>query len=336
VPPGQGAYILEWALQVANLTDADAPKVTSISYGDTEIGFYNKFGDFSYVERMEVELAKMAVRGLTVVAGSGDAGASNVGEAGNDVSPTDPTCAPFRAFYPSSSPYVLSLSSTFLTTAYLPVCEQSMGPLPVQCTQVGERSVSLRDGLYWTTGGGFSNRTNNPTAKYQQRQVQNYLSTAAASGLLPPTAGGVWNAGGRGYPDIATLGHNLLFVFGGALGTVDGTSASGPVAAGLLTLINDALLNADLPTLGLVNPMLYALQAENPYAFNDVVMGSNFDGDWQPSCGAAYPSLCPYGFTTQPGWDPVSGLGTPNFPVIRDAALELLRAKVEARKQLQK
>jgi subtilase family serine protease len=28
---------------------------------------------------MEIELAKMAVRGLTVVAGSGDAGASNVG-----------------------------------------------------------------------------------------------------------------------------------------------------------------------------------------------------------------------------------------------------------------
>ena len=57
---------------------------------------------------------------------------SNVGEAGNDVSPTDPTCTPFRAFYPSSSPYVLSLSSTFLTTDYLPVCEQTMGPLPVQ------------------------------------------------------------------------------------------------------------------------------------------------------------------------------------------------------------
>jgi hypothetical protein len=129
IPPGQGAYILEWAVQVANLSDAEAPKVTSISYGDTEIGYFNKFGDFSYIERMEVELAKMAARGLTVVAGSGDAGASNVGEEGNDISPTDPTCTPFRAFYPSNSPYVLSLSSTFLTTAYLPVCEQRMGTL---------------------------------------------------------------------------------------------------------------------------------------------------------------------------------------------------------------
>ncbi len=60
------------------------------------------------------------------------------------------------------------------------------------------------------------------------------------------------------------------------------------------------------------------------------VMGSNFDGDWQPQCGA-YPSRCPFGFTTQPGWDPVSGLGSPNFPVIRDAVLTLMRAKRQAR-----
>jgi hypothetical protein len=201
VPPGQGAYILEWALLVSNLTNGAAPLVTSISYGDTEIGYFQKFGDFAYVKRMDVELAKMAARGLTVVAGSGDAGASNVGEAGNDISPTDVGCTPFRAFFPSSSPYVLSLSSTFLTTAYLPVCEQTMpGPLPVQCTQVGERSVSLRDGLYWTTGGGFSNRSDNTAAFYQQKALAGYLATAAAGGLLPPTAGGVWNQQGRGYP----------------------------------------------------------------------------------------------------------------------------------------
>ena len=125
-------------------------------------------------------------------------------------------------------------------------------------------------------------------------------------------------------PDISTLGHNLLFVLGGVLGTVDGTSASGPVAAGLLTLINDALLHQGLPPLGLVNPLLYSLAASQPAAFNDIVMGSNFDGDWQPQC-AQYDSLCPYGFTTQPGWDPVSGIGSPNFVVIRDAAVEMMR-----------
>jgi len=46
------AYILEWAMQIANTTSP--PLVTSISYGDTEDGYFNKFGDYSYIARMEV------------------------------------------------------------------------------------------------------------------------------------------------------------------------------------------------------------------------------------------------------------------------------------------
>jgi hypothetical protein len=43
--------------------------VTSISYGDTESGYYWKFGNYDYIRRMDKELAKMALRGLTVLAG---------------------------------------------------------------------------------------------------------------------------------------------------------------------------------------------------------------------------------------------------------------------------
>ena len=45
---------------------------------------------------------KMALRGRTVVAGSGDAGYTNVGEEGNDISDTDPDCSVARPFYPSN------------------------------------------------------------------------------------------------------------------------------------------------------------------------------------------------------------------------------------------
>jgi tripeptidyl-peptidase-1 len=45
-------------------------------------------------------------------------------------------------------------------------------------------------------------------------------------------------------------------------------------------------------------------------AFNDVVVGSN------PGCQKQ-------GFPAAPGWDPVSGLGTPNFAKLRDAFLAL-------------
>jgi subtilase family serine protease len=136
-----GDYILNWAIAVANTTDA--PLVTSISYGDTELGYLQKSGyGAAYIARMEQELQNMAMRGLTVVAGSGDAGWTNVGEMGNDLSDVrpaafypvaqsridcflicipsrraqpDPDCSVMRAFYPSLSPWVLSLSSVFLT-----------------------------------------------------------------------------------------------------------------------------------------------------------------------------------------------------------------------------
>jgi len=315
--PGQGAYILEWALQISNTSSA--PLVTSISYGDTEDGYYNKFGSFDYIDRCNVEFQKMASRGLTVMAGSGDAGVSNVGEEGNDISDTDPSCTPFRPFFPSNSPYVTSVSSTFLTTNAYPICETNLSKdIIIDCETLGEAAVSVTQGIYWTTGGGFSNMTSNPVASWQKDVVNTYLSTMNQSGLLPPTA--FWNPAGRAYPDIATIGHNLLMQFGGALATVDGTSASGPVLGGLVGLLNDARLNAGMPPLGLLNPFLYYAKSVSPSAFRDVVVGANKDGDMQPRC-SPYPTYCDAGFLTAPGWNPVTGLGTPNFSVLKDLAI---------------
>ena len=45
-------------------------------------------------------------------------------------------------------------------------------------------------------------------------------------------------------------------------------------------------------------------------AFNDIVSGSN------PGCGTS-------GFAATPGWDPVTGLGTPNFGVLLEKFLAL-------------
>ena len=85
------------------------------------------------------------------MAGSGDAGYTNVGEEGNDISDTDPDCSVARPFYPSnrsakavleqqsyitcfvllfclsvltavSSAYVVSVSSTYFSTRNTPYC----------------------------------------------------------------------------------------------------------------------------------------------------------------------------------------------------------------------
>ena len=69
-----------------------------------------------------------------------------------------------------------------------------------------------------------------------------------------------------------------------------------PVFGSVLTLINEARLNAGKRPVGFVNPVLYA----HPEIMNDVVKGSN------PGCGTQ-------GFNATAGWDPVTGLGSPNF-----------------------
>jgi tripeptidyl-peptidase-1 len=44
-------------------------------------------------------------------------------------------------------------------------------------------------------------------------------------------------------------------------------------------------------------------QYKNPSVFHDITVGSN------PGCGTD-------GFAVAKGWDPVTGLGTPNYPAL--------------------
>lgn len=57
----------------------------------------------------------------------------------------------------------------------------------------------------------------------------------------------------------------------GDLYTVDGTSASAPVAGGIFNLINQERVKAGKTVVGFVNPVLY----ENPGAFTDITEGDN-------------------------------------------------------------
>lgn len=86
---------------------------------------------------------------------------------------------------------------------------------------------------------------------------------------------------------------------------VDGTSVASPISAGVLTLVNDALLAAGRSPLGFLNPMLYSTKGAG---FTDVTSG-NVTG-----CNSTTP-----GFPAKTGWDAASGFGTPNFKAIRAA-----------------
>ena len=88
---------------------------------------------------------------------------------------------------------------------------------------------------------------------------------------------------------------SYAIIWGGALVHLDGTSAATPTAASVFALLNDALISADKPAMGFLNPWLYKKGKE---AFVDVTSGSAL------GCNTT-------GFQAVEGWDAVSGWGTP-------------------------
>ncbi|KAG8698140.1 hypothetical protein FRC09_007404 [Ceratobasidium sp. 395] len=139
------------------------------------------------------------------------------------------------------------------------------------------------------SGGGFSNYFERPI--YQAIDVPLYLKK------LGGTYNDLYNPKGRAYPDIAAQGSHFRVIVGGTDYSIGGTSASAPTVAGIVALLNDARLVKGLPPLGFLNPWLYTL---GRFGLNDITQGNN------PGCNTP-------GFNATAGWDPVTGLGTPDF-----------------------
>ena len=131
-----------------------------------------------------------------------------------------------------------------------------------------------------------------------------------------------FNSKGRGYNDLAALGNNVRMVISGALSTCGvggGTSASGPIVAGLLALVNAARLDAGKPTLGLANPLLYSIAANTPAAFNSI--GSDSGNNNNQCISEPDYTCCTHGLREASNWDPLTGLGSINFAEFLKAAL---------------
>ena len=68
--------------------------------------------------------------------------------------------------------------------------------------------------------------------------------------------GGVYNRLGRGYPDVAAIGDNVVIFNKDAPTLIGGTSASAPTFASILTRINEERIAKGKSTVGFVNPVL--------------------------------------------------------------------------------
>jgi len=270
-----------WVQALGNLQNP--PLVHSISYGS--IATEDPVND---MKAFNTELCILGTRGVTVAVASGDDGVANF-EARNDAS----QCG-FNPSFPATSPYVVAVGAT-------------QGP------EVNQKEVacSSSTGGLITTGGGFSVTFARPS--YQETVVSNYLKNGPN---VPPTSN--FNSKGRGYPDVALAGYNYEMILAGQVEGVSGTSASSPVWAGMVSLINAKRIAAGKPAVGFITPNLYKLAANVKGIFNDITSGEN-------NCCAAPsdPVCCQYGFTAATGWDPLTGLGSVNFENLAAAFLKL-------------
>merc|ERR1712107_137043 len=121
--------------------------------------------------------------------------------------------------------------------------------------------------------------------------------------------GAMYPAGGRATPDVSALGQGYQVYVDGDVETIGGTSASTPVFAGMISLLNEARIKAGKPAMGYLNKFIY----QNSDAFTDVTVGTNKICRFGP---------IKYGFPCAKGWDPVTGLGTPIFSKLLAAVLK--------------
>ncbi|KAJ7302740.1 family S53 protease-like protein [Mycena albidolilacea] len=211
--------------------------------------------------------AQLGALGTSILFASGDGGV-----AGNDFE-----CTTFVPTAPSTCPWVTSIGSS--QTILENFTKNNF-------SEIGAAFSS----------GGFSNYFEAPA--YQKGDVDAYISS------LGDTYSGLFNTTGRGFPDVSAEGVNFVVVSGNRTGLVSGTSASSPVFASVIALLNDELIAAGKSPLGFLNPFLYSPAGRA--ALNDVTDGKN------PGCGTS-------GFNATVGWDPVTGLGSPNYPKLRTA-----------------
>ncbi|PCH35494.1 subtilisin-like protein [Wolfiporia cocos MD-104 SS10] len=191
----------------------------------------------------------------------------------------------FNPSFPGTCPYVTSVGATQVNP------NSTVFDPEGACEQV----------IY--SGGGFSNVFAMPS--YQQAAVEHYLAN-----YPPPYSSAQYNSSGtsRAIPDISANGANYAVAVQGEWVAVYGTSCATPVSATMFAAINDARLAAGKAPIGFINPTIYTPKFMD--AFNDITTGSN------PGCGTE-------GFPAEPGWDPVTGIGTPNFKKLLQLWLDL-------------
>ncbi|MBW0483839.1 hypothetical protein O181_023554 [Austropuccinia psidii MF-1] len=245
--------------------------IISVSYGMNEAD-----ATPAYLSRQCDEYGKLGLMGITFLFSSGDNGvAGNRGVCLSEDGSQSLVGKIFNPSFPGTCPYVTSVGATQVAPG----------------RTVHDPEVACYTRIH--SGGGFSNHFQLP--KYQSKSLKNYFKNHS-----PSLDQAQYNSSRRtrGFPDVSANGANYVVAVDGKFGLVYGSSASAPVIASMLSMINDARIMVGRKPVGFINPAIYSSYLKS--AFNDITQGAN------PGCGTQ-------GFSAVQGWDPVTGLGTVDF-----------------------
>jgi subtilase family serine protease len=163
--------------------------------------------------------------------------------------------------------------------------------------------------------GGTTLDASHQTGAYKGEMAWNSYTDATGGGYShlfarPSYQDGIPRIGAtRGVPDVAADANHLtamaLAFSGGGTLPAQGTSAATPLWAAVVALADQEAGHH----LGFVNPAIYQVARSGAYhrAFHDVVTGDN---------SVMLPSRVVVGYQAGPGWDPVTGWGSPNAQVL--------------------
>jgi subtilase family serine protease len=280
--PGSGPYDT-----FAAIINQDRAQVVSVSWGgcEAQLGRADAKAENTLFEQA-------AVQGQSIVAADGDNGAqdcdSRSGPDYNQLSVDDP----------AAQPYVTGVGGTTL---------QGLSPEVYETAWNSKHDSAGPSTMAGSSGGGVSSFWPMPPAQ---------LHAAKSLGVLSSLASGSHCGSSHGYcrevPDVSidadpTTGYLVYWngagtIPGAAAGwqVLGGTSGAAPVWAALLALADSSPACAGKP-IGYANPALYQA-ASRSYRkdFHDVMQGNNDFG------------VTTQGFSAKRGYDPTTGLGSPN------------------------
>jgi subtilase family serine protease len=274
------------------VVDHNLANVISQSFASTE----EAFGSAQSLQNLRHAYVSAAANGVTVLGSSGDFGSAGVLKtpvhAGGTLLPNP------AVWWPASDPLVTGVGGTYLctdaTNTVARVVDSASPPSACQ-SHPGQAEVGWID-----AGGGFSSVFSKPA--YQNVLPAGSTAIGAKRGVPDIGLQASARTGALVYISLPPDGSGGLVCGSAPCSTgwydIGGTSLSCPQWAALVAIADQSAGHG----LGLINPALYSI-ASNPakYAsdFFDVTTGNN------DAVGlGVYPA------TT--GWDPVTGLGTPN------------------------